>query len=114
MGEIIMRRLKCDIRWGLFVWTLLLVFSAVHCMSLEQSKSNITSSSSPPPPLTPSTPQMHCTNVRHALQNERGFGDIPREPISGETNTFYNYLFTAILPSCRSIICLFSPVLIRN
>jgi hypothetical protein len=35
-------------------------------------------SAKPPAPL-------HCSSVRHALMTEKGFGEIPREPVSGRS-----------------------------
>lgn len=78
------RVLACDIRWIICIyWTL---FTTALCMSVENPFKNTT--------LPSSTSPLHCSNVRHALQNERGFGEIPREPISGEDfihNNFISY-----------------------
>jgi hypothetical protein len=71
------RVLSCDIRWIICIlcWTL---FTTALSMSVDQTFKNSTL------PLPTPTSPLHCSTVRHALQNERGFGEIPREPVSGE------------------------------
>ncbi|KAF4521466.1 hypothetical protein B566_EDAN001763 [Ephemera danica] len=71
------RILNCDIdiRWINLIMCWTIVVSAL-CVNADQSLKNTTSLSNTSP--------LHCSHVRLYLQNERGYGEIPREPISGQ------------------------------
>lgn len=71
------RILNCDIdiRWINLIMCWTIVVSAL-CVNADQSLRNTTSISNTSP--------LHCSHVRLYLQNERGYGEIPREPISGQ------------------------------